>query len=361
MSNAGPTEVVDWDAAEDFAFHMMPPGPKAERSELVALVSGLRQAAADAVDPVLNTTRLEPVGGLAAMGTTHVVDRITWAKANLEVMAATTANVGDTLAAAGETSTLAGRLGAAAEMAGVLTMLAPRVLGQFDPYSADPGRLLLVAPNVLATERKFGVNPIDFRLWVCLHEQTHALQFASTPWLAPHLLSQITSLLDAVTARAVELAGANWFTQMRAAMKTVRSLVAGALSSEGPAPFERLLGHEQRDLLSKITATMSLVEGHADVIMDDVGPEVVPSVAQIRAKFERRRSGEGAPRSDVILRRLMGMESKLSQYRDGAKFVREVEEKVGRDGFNAIWAGADMLPTAVEIADPAAWVKRVHG
>ncbi|HQH07996.1 MAG TPA: zinc-dependent metalloprotease, partial [Phycicoccus sp.] len=115
---------------------------------------------------------------------------------------------------------------------------------------------------------------------------------------------------------------------------------------------------EQREQMARLTAIMSLLEGHADVVMDDVGPVLIPSVAEIRAKFTERRKGAGA--LDKILRRLLGLEAKMAQYRDGAVFVRGVQDRVGVDGFNAVWTSPDTLPLPEEIADPQAWVARVH-
>ena len=97
----------------------------------------------------------------------------------------------------------------------------------------------------------------------------------------------------------------------------------------------------------------------ADVVMDGVGPSVIPSVDIIRAKFNERRKGAGV--LDRLLRRLLGMDAKMAQYRDGAAFVRTVVDKVGMDDFNAVWAGPENLPSKAEITDPAAWVARVHG
>jgi coenzyme F420 biosynthesis associated uncharacterized protein len=102
---------------------------------------------------------------------------------------------------------------------------------------------------------------------------------------------------------------------------------------------------------------MSLLEGHADVVMDGVGPAVIPSVAEIRKKFNRRRQGAGA--IDRFLRRLLGLDAKMAQYRDGARFVRGVVDKVGMSDFNAVWAEPANLPTKAELADPSAWVSRV--
>jgi coenzyme F420 biosynthesis associated uncharacterized protein len=102
---------------------------------------------------------------------------------------------------------------------------------------------------------------------------------------------------------------------------------------------------------------MSLLEGHADVVMDGVGPQVIPSVGTIRRRFDERRKGVGT--LDRILRRLLGVEAKMAQYRDGARFVRAVVDKVGMPEFNAVWAAPENLPTRSEIDDPDAWIARV--
>jgi coenzyme F420 biosynthesis associated uncharacterized protein len=104
---------------------------------------------------------------------------------------------------------------------------------------------------------------------------------------------------------------------------------------------------------------MSLLEGHADVVMDGVGPSVIPSVAKIREKFTKRRAGAGPV--DQMVRRLLGFDAKLRQYRDGSAFVRGVVEKVGMEGFNAVWTSPETLPRKNEIADPDTWVARVLG
>ena len=107
-------------------------------------------------------------------------------------------------------------------------------------------------------------------------------------------------------------------------------------------------------------ALMTLLEGHADHVMDAVGPAVVPSVAAIRASFTERRRRTKGP-IDRLLRALLGMDMKLAQYVKGGAFVGAVVDQVGMAPFNAIWTSPETLPTRAEIADPAAWVRRVHG
>jgi coenzyme F420 biosynthesis associated uncharacterized protein len=124
--------------------------------------------------------------------------------------------------------------------------------------------------------------------------------------------------------------------------------------------MEGIQSPAQREVFDRVMALMSLLEGHADHVMDAVGPAVVPSVSSIRASFsERRRRGSGP--IDRLIRALLGMDMKLAQYVKGGAFVGGAVDLVGMSGFNAVWRSPDTLPTRAEIADPAAWVRRVHG
>jgi coenzyme F420 biosynthesis associated uncharacterized protein len=326
---------VDWDLAARLAARAVRSGPAATRAQREDVVAALRDAAAPAAGHVARITRLTPVDD--APPDVRVVDRASWARANVQALRGLSARVG----VRGERG-LRGTAGAG-QLAAVLGLLSGSVLGQFDPWSGR-GTLLLVAPNVLAVERALAVDHADFRLWVTLHEQTHALQFAAAPWLADHLASRLRVLLDDEAA-----------------------------ADRRPAPASRprslldLVDPRQRVVLDEVGAVMALLEGHADVTMDAVGRSVVPSVRRIRRRFEARRDGAGgtgaAPGVAGLrraLRSVLGMDVKLAQYRDGAAFVRGVRRRVGIDGLNAVWSSAAALPSAAEIADPAAWVRRVH-
>ncbi|MDF9878549.1 zinc-dependent metalloprotease [Cellulosimicrobium cellulans] len=389
----GDTSIVDWSAAAQIAGRLARPGPQASRDELADLVEGLRTAAETAVPHVLDVTRMSPAAGsptavqtagpTTALGTVYVVDRARWARANTEIMASLTDGVTDALVGERGRVPQATALVGAAQVGSVLAVLSSRVLGQFDPYSGldgtapapasatgtvpdggpspaatgSPGRLVLVAPNVLQVERALDLEPGDFRLWVCLHEQTHALQFAAAPWLADHLRARASALLTELSASSRRLAEA----RLREKLASVGRAVLHAVRGEDGTLVDGLLTPEEQDRLADVTAVMALLEGHADVAMDAVGPRTVRTVRSIRRKFEARRDGEGRSGFDVVLRRVLGMDAKIAQYRDGAAFVRAVEKEVGRDGFNAVWAAPENLPTAREIADARAWVRRVHG
>jgi coenzyme F420 biosynthesis associated uncharacterized protein len=232
----------------------------------------------------------------------------------------------------------------------VLAYLSGRVLGQYEVFSADPGQLLLVAPNIVDAERRLNADPHDFRLWVCLHEVTHRTQFTAVPWLRAHFLGEVQAFVDASQLDKDEM-----LIRLRRGISTLADAARNPNSRASVLDIVQTSG--QRAVLDRLTALMTLLEGHAEFVMDGVGPEVVPSVADIRQKFNRRR--EEANPMEKVIRRLIGIEVKLRQYAEGRKFVHGVVERVGMAGFNKIWQSPLTLPRLNELGDPAGWVARV--
>lgn len=351
--------LIDWEFARSGARKITPGGPKVSPAEASEIVRDLRERAQRAADPVAETSRLSaPPQASPAL----VVDRGSWVDANVSSFAAMFEPVVDTLMAhqlarsAGIPHPMVQAIGGkltGAELAALLAFLSTKILGQYDLAPGRPGdaaRLLLVAPNIVEVERELGVDPGDFRTWVCLHEETHRVQFTAVPWLREHMLTATNEVAVALTPDPQEL-----LERLRAFAQNIQ----GVLKPGSIGLIELFTTPAQREQIAAISAVMSLLEGHADVVMDDVGPKVVPSVEQIRDRFERRRDSLGL--FEVVFRRLLGLEAKMAQYRQGATFVRGVIDKVGWDGFNAVWTSPNTLPQPAEITDPALWVARVHG
>src|SRR5690606_37270336 len=139
-----------------------------------------------------------------------------------------------------------------------------------------------VGRSVVHAERELRLAPHDFRLWVCLHEETHRVQFTGVPWLREYVRSQMT---DFLLASEVDLA--TLLERLRAASDVVADVIRGGNGNL----IDVIQSPRQKEILDRLTAVMTLVEGHGDYVMDAVGPSVVPSVAEIRAKFQRRRQG----------------------------------------------------------------------
>ncbi|MCX5585353.1 zinc-dependent metalloprotease [Streptomyces erythrochromogenes] len=371
MTSISGAEMVDWNLAVATATRLVRPGPEVTRDEARAVVAELRGHARTSERHVREFTRMIPEGASVPDTPVLVVDRAGWVKANVagfrELLMPLLGKMQDRRASAPGGAVL-GAVGGkvtGVELGMLLSFLASRVLGQYEtfapvsrdlPAGAAGGRLLLVAPNIVHVERELEVAPHDFRLWVCLHEETHRTQFTAVPWLRAHLEGEIQTFLGATEVDPMTV-----LERIREAAQSFAGARPDAEhGDEGRSLVELVQTPEQREILARLTAVMSLLEGHADFVMDGVGPQVVPSVAEIREKFQQRRAS-GAGRLDAALRKLLGLDAKLRQYRDGERFVRAVVGQVGMDGFNRVWTSPNTLPTKAEIDRPADWVARVHG
>ncbi|MCF1644024.1 MULTISPECIES: zinc-dependent metalloprotease [Streptomyces] len=367
------TGMVDWNLAVATATRLVRPGPEVSRDEARAVVAELRRHAKASEEHVRGFTRLGTEEGHDTP--VLVVDRPGWIRANVAGFREILRPLLDKMQERRGTSPGGAVMGAVGgkvtgvELGMLLSFLASRVLGQYETFapatgdlpsggSSDApggGRLLLVAPNIVHVERELDVDPHDFRLWVCLHEETHRTQFTAVPWLRDHLEGEIQSFLQETDVDPM--------TVLERVREAAQTLAGGRPEAEeddgGRSLVEIVQTPAQREILSRLTAVMSLLEGHADYVMDGVGPSVVPTVGEIREKFQQRRA-KGASRLDLALRKLLGLDAKLRQYRDGERFVRAVVDEVGMDGFNRVWTSPNTLPTKSEIAKPADWVARVH-
>lgn len=347
----GGPQYVDWDFAKATGRRLVNPGPKVTPTEAGQIVAELRQVAESAKEPIATTSRLHSPHDAPPV---LIVDRPGWMDANIESMQSLVAPVIEKVTAGARrhepsaVTAIGGKI-TGAETGAVMSFLASKILGQYDLAPQGVPRLLLVAPNIVQTERELEVDSHDFRLWVAMHEETHRVQFTAVPWLRDHMVTRTRELTVEIAPTPAELASR---------LQEIARRVPEAFQPGSQGLAEVFLTPEQRTKVDQITAVMSLLEGHADVMMDEVGPQVIASVAHIRKKFNERRAGISG--LDRIIRRVLGLEAKMRQYSDGAGFVRGVIDKVGLDDFNAVWTSPETLPTPSEIGSPQAWVRRVH-
>jgi coenzyme F420 biosynthesis associated uncharacterized protein len=347
----GGTQVIDWTVAATVARKLVGAGPDVPQAEAVTAVRRLRALAVTAEGHVRDLTGM---GADLPIRPGVVVNRTGWVDAATEGLAVlTAAGIGHAVT---PSRFAAGAAGVQAGLA--LGYLGSRVLGQYDPFGggtggqAGPGRLLLVAPNVVAVQRALDVPADDFRLWVCLHEATHRLQFTAVPWLRDHFAGLVGTFMSTMDTTASSL-----FERLPEALRAARR-GSGDGAGSGAGLMTYLQAPAQREALDQLLALATLLEGHADHVMDAVGPAVVPSVATIRTRFSARRRGGGV--LDRLLRALLGVDAKIRQYTKGSAFTRHAVDAVGMDGFNAVWTSPDTLPTRREIDEPAEWLRRVH-
>ena len=296
-------QFIDWDVAVSTAATLMPAGPKITSSQAARIVEELRIAGGQGL------AEAEKVSQLAATGPseTLVVDRAGWARAVSQNFAALLPDFPAN--APGAVPLIAG-----AELGAVLSVLGTRVLGQFDPFSGP--RLLLNAPTITQIRNELNLNARDFYLWIATHEQTHRLQFEHAPWIQDVMKSTLAQLFE--------------------------------LKNASPAALKEHIG--------TLTSIMSVLEGHAMVVMNDVTS--IRTIKTIRNRFEKR--GENKNVLGVLLGKLLGLDAKALQYKRGAKFVRHLVDEIGYAGFNEIFTAHELFPSAAELDDPAAWLARTR-
>ena len=353
--------MIDWDVAISTGTRFARPGPQVGLGEARAVVAELRALAATVSEPVQALTGMHgPDDG----GWVAVVDRPGWIRANVDGFRVVLDPLAEHLrergnAPGGAVVTAVGSRVTGVQAGLILAYLYGRVLGQYelflppDPSSpngvAPAGRLTLVAPNIVMVERELGVNPHDFRRWVCLHEETHRTQFTSVPWLRGYVQEQMSEFLLASDLDPATILGR---------LRSAADAVAGAVrDGGGDSVLEAIQSPRQREILDRLTSVMTLVEGHGDYVMDAVGPQVVPSVEQIRQRFNERRGTGG--RIERTLRRILGIDLKMKQYAQGSRFVKAVVEEAGMATFNKVWTSPQTLPTKDEFVHPELWLDRV--
>jgi coenzyme F420 biosynthesis associated uncharacterized protein len=345
--------LVDWNLAERLALALSGSGPEWGGSE-----AELRSESERAARLVRRYTRLRPKAPLPAA---ELIDRAEWARVNLDSFEHLSSRVEEHLEqrmSGSDNGRVAGiqrtivRAATGAEAGLAVGYLAQRVIGQYDVALIGPAReprLLFVGPNLSAARARLEVNGELFLRWIALHETTHAVHFASVPWLREHIGGIAEELFEraALEVKPGEILGKLVRLNPRELLRTVRS---GELAT-------LLLPEDQRRLIDRLTAVMTMVEGYAEHVMDAVGDQLDPRYSDLRRALDRDRERRGL--LDSIVSKLLGLELKLAQYRRGKAFADEVVRSHGIRTLNRAWSGPEALPGPEELDEPERWVERV--
>lgn len=287
-----------------------------------------------------------------------VVDRGSWVDANVASMRRLLGPLTDRVGARMNTGPFAaaGRAVTGTELGLLLGWFSQRVLGQYDllvpddagPDSADGDAVYYVGANILAIEKRFAFRPRDFRLWIAIHEVTHRAQFLGVPWMREYFLGLVEGALGGIEPDPRKLVAA----LLRAAGEIRRG--QNPLDDGGIVAI--LATPEHRAALAKVQALMSVLEGHGNRVMNELGREHVAGQARMARVLQSRRRTQGL---GGLVTKLVGIDSKLRQYEVGEAFVAAVEDEAGPRGLDPVWQGPELLPTVAELTTPSAWLARV--
>jgi coenzyme F420 biosynthesis associated uncharacterized protein len=352
--------LVDWRRVEDIAIARLRSAPGSLTADQLRATEGDYAAAMAKVVPALSEHLGTDLPGV--VDRVAVVDRATWIRANTSAFAGLIGRLEGQLLdqmlpeGSGVTKasmTLANRWVTTRQLGLLLGFMGQRVLGQYDlallSAETTPGRLLFVEENIRNTARVMDVPLGPFRTWIALHETTHAFEFEAHPWLRPYLADRLERQLGLFSDDAASMG--------REAVRALGASLRGEGRRDDQHWLERLMSDEQRRLFREVQATMSLLEGFSDHVMDAVGKDLVPGVERISARFHGRRE-QRTPFERAMLR-ITGMDLKMDQYRKGEAFVAAIERLGGAAALRRLWDGPETLPTPEEITTPGAWVRRM--
>jgi coenzyme F420 biosynthesis associated uncharacterized protein len=346
--------IIDWPLAERTAGAVIGLGRGAQssytRREVAdAAVEGIAAAAAYAG---LGTPADPPTGELVGRGewSRNALATIRGAAAPLE------RRLADQVNAPGPLGPVLRRASGAAlgvEVGLAAGYAAGRVLGQLD-FSLfgepRPPRLLFVGENLERARSALEADRAAFLRWVAIHEGTHVVQFECVPWLAGYLRELAGDLVEGAAAD-LDAGSLSRFGRelLRSPREVVRALLRGELARLVADPA-------RREQIDRLQATMSVIEGHAEHVMDAAAGDLGGELATLRDRLDRRRAQRGG--IGELIGRLLGMEAKLRQYELGKAFCDAIVARGGPTALISLWETPERLPSLAEIEQPDQWFER---
>jgi coenzyme F420 biosynthesis associated uncharacterized protein len=340
--------LADWNTAVDVGRRIAGPGVPVAGADRARVREDLAEVVPYAEQLIRGFTGMD-VQGFRSRA--WVMGRTDWMRANLDGLQRLIEPLAERILDGRPTRAEFKRKALGAQAGVLIGYVARKVLGQYDVFLPpdDEGLLYFVGPNIVEVERRFALPPRDFRLWIAIHEVTHRVQFGHAIWLRGFLSSQVNEYLS-----TVQLDSHQMMEQLKRAADEAR---AGA-DWRGMGGVFLLLSPEQRELFKRMQAMMSLLEGHASYVMNEVARDHVQDVDRMRRALSARRRSSSVERT---FQKAIGFDQKIQQYDAGERFVRTIVDRAGMSTFNLIWRSAADLPSHDEIVEPERWLARVGG
>jgi len=340
--------LADWELALQVGRRVAGPGVPVGPADRARVREELAELVPHAERLIAGFSGLEPEGFRARA---WVMSRREWIRQNLLGLQRLIEPLAERIAKRRAQRAEVSRKALGLQVGALLGYVSRRVLGQYDAFLPpdDEGLLYFVGPNLVEVERTYRLPSRDFRLWVALHEVTHRVQFGSAPWLRTEMRGLIDAYLDTIS-----LEGKDLLAQLQRAVEDARA----GTDRHGMGAIFLLLSPEQRELFVRVQSMMSLLEGHASFVMNEVARDHVRDVDRMRRALSARRRARGVEKT---FQRAIGFDQKVAQYDVGERFVRDVVSRAGMGTLNLAWADAVNMPTLQEIRAPDTWLARVAG
>jgi putative hydrolase len=257
--------------------------------------------------------------------------------------------------AAGPMIAMLGQMGGLAfgsQLGNGLAQLAAEVVSSTDMgLPVGPDRVAALLPeNVEKFTKDLDRPASEVMIFLAAREAAHRRLFTHVPWLKERLLGSVEEYARGIrvdSSRIEELARGIDPSNPAAIEEAMRS-----------GMFEPETTPEQKAALARLETLLALIEGWVDAVVADAVSERLPGAEALREALRRRR-GAGGP-AEQAFATVVGLELRPRRLRAAAELWRLLGEQRGTAGRDALWAHPDLVPSADDLDDPAAFVGRAE-
>lgn len=206
----------------------------------------------------------------------------------------------------------------------------------------------ILPQNVAAFGEGLDIPRDQVQIYLAVRELAHARLFRHGKWLRLALISQITDFARGIridTSRIEELAE-NFDPANPEELR--EAMTSGALIP--PKTEEQLAAH------ARLETMLALIEGWVDVVTAAATVRL-PKAGAV-AETVRRRRASGGP-AESAFATLVGLELRPRRLREAAAMWQALTDAVGPEVRDSLWSHPDLIPSAEDLDDPAALVKRL--
>jgi len=231
-----------------------------------------------------------------------------------------------------------------------LSTLAAEVLSATDvglPL-APAGTAVLLPQNVAVFGAGLGLPDDEVRLFLALREAAHQRLFQHVPWLRRRLLDTVDAYARGINVDSEAINSA--LQQIDPANpESIQEALGGGLFQPQDTP-------EQKLALARLETLLALVEGWVDHVVAEAVEGRLPGAVALRETIRRRRASGGP--AEQTFATLVGLELRPRRLREASTLWSLLARQRDTSGRDALWGQVDLLPTAEDLDDPAAFVER---
>jgi putative hydrolase len=188
--------------------------------------------------------------------------------------------------------------------------------------------------------------------FLAAREAAHHRLFGHVPWLASQLLNAVESFARGMK---VDMSGLEELAQnFNPAMLADPSQLEQLLNQ---GAFEPQVTPEQTAALERLETLLALIEGWVQTVVGDALGDRIPGTAALSEMLRRRRA-TGGP-AEQTFATLVGLQLRPRKMREAADLWQRLTQAVGADARDRVWQHPDLLPSAEDLDQPAAFIDRV--